>query len=132
MYIQMYGCQMYGCVDYGYGRFQELCTSPKAMPRASVFYFVSFVLLGTMIFLNLFIGIIVNSMDGMRRIRKEESQPKTSYLSELNALEEQIAALQEGIKRLRQASSTGAHSDMHTVTAAGACTAANNTLKETT
>ncbi len=37
------------------------------MPVVAVVYFVSFILLGTMIVLNLFIGIIVNGMQETQR-----------------------------------------------------------------
>lgn len=37
-------------------------------------YFVSFVLIGTMIVLNLFIGVIVNSMDEVRSQREFEER----------------------------------------------------------
>ncbi len=87
--------QMYGCDQYGYGAFEELCTTPVAMPVVAVAYFVSFVLLGTMIFLNLFIGIIVNSMDEMRKVRELEKAPRETPIEEdLSALERQLAEMQ--------------------------------------
>ncbi len=58
MYIQMYGC-----ADYGYGGSEALCTASKAQPVVGAGFFVSFVLIGTMIVLNLFIGVIMNGMD---------------------------------------------------------------------
>ncbi len=58
MYIQMYGC-----ANYGYGGSEALCTASNAQPLLGSAFFVSFVLLGTMIVLNLFIGVIMNGMD---------------------------------------------------------------------
>lgn len=58
MYIQMYGC-----ANYGYGGSEALCTASNATPVLGAFFFVSFVLIGTMIVLNLFIGVIMNGMD---------------------------------------------------------------------
>ncbi len=58
MYIQMYGCE-----NYGYGGNEALCTASKAQPILGSLFFVSFTLLGTMIVLNLFIGVIMNGMD---------------------------------------------------------------------
>jgi voltage-gated sodium channel len=59
LYIQIYGCHR-----YGYAEFPERCVSPQTSTIIAPFFFISFVLFGTMIFLNLFIGIIVNSMEG--------------------------------------------------------------------
>ena len=70
MYIQMYGSHIY---DYPLGAelksFTELPHIPQAFPIFSPLFFGSFVLLGTMVMLNLFIGII---MTGMDEARKEE------------------------------------------------------------
>ena len=41
----------------------DICTSSIPNAAGSVTFFVSFVLIGTMIFLNLFIGVIMNGMD---------------------------------------------------------------------
>jgi voltage-gated sodium channel len=54
--------QMYGCNAFGYDAMQELCRQPLAHPIAAPIFFISFVLFGTMIVLNLFIGVIMNSM----------------------------------------------------------------------
>ncbi|MEO9532906.1 MAG: ion transporter [Crocinitomicaceae bacterium] len=61
MYINMFGCE-----NYGYDGNMDVCTMSTANPAGSVFFFVSFVLIGTMIFLNLFIGVIMNGMDEAR------------------------------------------------------------------
>jgi voltage-gated sodium channel len=58
MYINMFGC-----ANYGYDGSMDICTNSIANPAGSVLFFVSFVLIGTMIFLNLFIGVIMNGMD---------------------------------------------------------------------
>ncbi|MEW7278074.1 ion transporter [Aquimarina sp. 2201CG1-2-11] len=58
MYINMFGCE-----NYGYDDRMNLCINSQGSVALSVTYFVSFVLIGTMIFLNLFIGVIMNGMD---------------------------------------------------------------------
>ena len=58
MYINMYGCD-----QYGYSDMSELCMTPIAFPIGASLFFVSFVLLGTMIILNLFIGVIMTGME---------------------------------------------------------------------
>tara|TARA_B100001971_G_scaffold210140_1_gene235004 strand:+ start:108 stop:929 length:822 start_codon:yes stop_codon:yes gene_type:complete len=60
MYLQMYGSDVY----QGYNQdLSGLNFSPKAMPVIGMLYFVSFVTIGTMIMLNLVIGVIINGMD---------------------------------------------------------------------
>ena len=60
MYIQMFGSDVYE----GYNQSLEgPPVTPKAQPLLGAFYFVSFVLVGTMIMLNLVIGVIINGMD---------------------------------------------------------------------
>ena len=60
MYIQMYGSNAYE----GYNQATTGMTIiPKAQPLLGAAYFVSFVLLGTMVMLNLVIGVIINGMD---------------------------------------------------------------------
>ncbi len=58
MYINMFGCE-----NYGYDGNMDICVNSKGVSGLSISYFVSFVLIGTMIFLNLFIGVIMNGMD---------------------------------------------------------------------
>lgn len=59
MYINMYGCDH---PIWGYGA-ESGCLNPSGSPGLAAFFFVSFVLIGTMIVLNLFIGVIMNSME---------------------------------------------------------------------
>ncbi|NES80066.1 MAG: ion transporter [Moorea sp. SIO2B7] len=54
---------MYGCDSYGYEGIESLCTEPSASPLISAFFFVSFVLFGSMIVINLFIGVMTNSVE---------------------------------------------------------------------
>lgn len=76
-------------------------------PAAAVIYFVSFILLGTMIMLNLFIGIIMNSMSEMHaeleeQIRvKQSAAGRGSVLDDLTALDQQLAALKSSLNELR-------------------------------
>jgi len=59
LYINMYGCDHN---IWGYDAIDG-CTSPEALGVWASLYFVSFVLIGTMVVLNLFIGVIMNSLD---------------------------------------------------------------------
>ncbi|TVQ98705.1 MAG: ion transporter [Deltaproteobacteria bacterium] len=103
MYIQMYGCDAYP-IDGG----EHLCTNPKAMPVVGSLFFVSFVLLGTMIVLNLFIGVIVNGMDEAQkeeeldRLRSQHVPPPTLQ-DELGRMEALLDDIQGQIARVRKA-----------------------------
>ncbi|MBM3277755.1 MAG: ion transporter [Candidatus Handelsmanbacteria bacterium] len=102
-WVELMNIQIYGCDRYGYGEFPELCTSPLAMPAAGIGYFVSFVLLGTMVVLNLFIGVIMNGMEEAQRERQQEQQDRLgvgSLAAELAAAREQVARLDEALGNL--------------------------------
>ncbi|MDZ7880018.1 MAG: ion transporter [Saprospiraceae bacterium] len=81
MYINIYGCDN---PKWGYGP-ESGCNMPQKHGLAAVIYFVSFVLVGTMIVLNLFIGVIMNAMD---EVRAEQ------------ALHERLNRSEQGIKHI--------------------------------
>ena len=99
MYIQMYGCD-----GYGYGGMEHLCTSPNAYPLFGAAFFVCFVLVGTMIVLNLFVGVIMTGMEEAQReqdlARELEDRPSTVE-GELRELLKQTAAMQMNLERLQ-------------------------------
>jgi voltage-gated sodium channel len=69
-------------------------------PGAAAAFFVSFILLGTMIMLNLFIGVIMNSMSEMHDeldAQKKSRQPET----DAGATEEHLAAIERHLATLR-------------------------------
>ena len=103
MYIQMYGCEAYGYEG------NPLCTASQAYPVAGALFFISFVLLGTMIILNLFIGVIMNGMaeaqkesdefaEAQRYLSGEETD--TELHDDLEELEKQMALLQTQMAKL--------------------------------
>jgi voltage-gated sodium channel len=79
----------------------------SAAPFAATPYFVSFILLGTMIMLNLFIGIVMNSMAEMHDELDEEKTAARadlqsgSVLGDVTALEQQLSALKTQLDALR-------------------------------
>ena len=83
-------------------------SAAKSAPVAAAVYFVSFILLGTMIMLNLFIGIIMNSMSEMHAELDEQVRTKQavaendSISNDLAALDQQLAALQTQLGDLRR------------------------------
>lgn len=71
-----------------------------ASPAATAVYFVSFILLGTMIMLNLFIGVIMNSMSEMHDeldAQKKSRQPAT----DAGSAQEHLAAIERHLETLR-------------------------------
>ncbi|MBF0315003.1 MAG: ion transporter [Oligoflexia bacterium] len=61
-WVDIMKIQMLGCNIVGYEQFTSLCTHPEANPAAAVAYFVSFIVLGTMVVLNLFIGVVTSGI----------------------------------------------------------------------
>lgn len=98
MYINMYGC-----ANYGYDGNMALCTNSSGSPIGAAVFFVSFVLFGTMIILNLFIGVIMNGMDEAREeavaMDLQESDETEINFAEL---EDKLAEMQTLILKLRQ------------------------------
>ena len=70
-------------------------SAQSAAPFAAALYFVSFILLGTMIMLNLFIGIVMNSMSEMHDELEEQKQAThpVPALDQLAAIERQLSEL---------------------------------------
>lgn len=104
MYIQMYGSDV-----YAYANTTGLPTTPCAMPVVGAFFFVSFVMFGTMIMLNLFIGVILNSMDEAKlerdleeRQKREQTTGVASPSDDLNQIMEQVNDLSAKLQLLQQ------------------------------
>ena len=76
-------------------------------PNIASVYFISFILLGTMIMLNLFIGIIMNSMEEMHaeldetKNAKLKSENSDGVLADLGALEQQLLSMKSNLDDLR-------------------------------
>ena len=99
--------QLYGCDVFGYGFKEELCTSPQTFPIVAPLYFISFVLMGTMIVLNLFIGVIISGMDeATAETHREEVLKKMegpiNLQRELARLDESLTEVQEQLERVQQ------------------------------
>lgn len=85
-----------------------LGAAQRGAPAAAVVYFVSFILLGTMIMLNLFIGIIMNSMAEMHAELAERDRARhvlelghTTLADEFRQLEQQLDTLKTQARQLR-------------------------------
>ena len=106
MYIQMYGSDAYpNYADFAQAHLRE---ASRAMPFLGAAFFVTFVMLGTMIMLNLFIGVIINSMseaqadrESEERRRHLERDGRISVGDEIGLIEEEIQKLSRRLKSLR-------------------------------
>lgn len=93
MYTQLYGC------DPNAG---APCTTPQAQPLIAPLYFMTFILFGTMIVLNLFIGVIMNSMQeaASETAKAEEEKQRLSGVSRPSRIDAELAELQAAAEQL--------------------------------
>jgi voltage-gated sodium channel len=84
--------QIYGCAEFGYDNFRDLCTSSKTAPVVAAVFFVSFIIVGTMIILNLFIGVI---MSGMQELEGERERNLVASIPTKVAIDKLDIALAE-------------------------------------
>ena len=77
----------------------------KPISYFSFFYFVSFILLGAMIIMNLFIGVIMNSMQEshqeMEREKISKSPQSENFAGIINELDRKIDALKSDLSKLK-------------------------------
>ncbi|NKB69503.1 MAG: ion transporter [Candidatus Latescibacteria bacterium] len=107
MYIQMYGSAAYpGYADYALAHLRE---ASRGLPLVGAAYFVSFVMFGTMIMLNLFIGVIINSMDEAQAENEAEERRKNleqdgqiSVGDEIRLIEEEVGKLSRRLGQLHK------------------------------
>ncbi len=106
MYVNMYGSDAYG---YSQADLAKWNPTPSASPLGAALFFVSFVLLGTMIVLNLVIGVIMNSMDetnaemAMRReldLRRDNPDPVRDGIDDLHKRMKELSAELQVVKAL--------------------------------
>ena len=90
MYINTYG----SIAGYSDVDFSKWSPTPSASPLGAAIFFVSFVLIGTMIVLNLVIGVIMNSMD--------ESNQEMAIQQEMNRRKENPDAIRDGLHDLHR------------------------------
>jgi voltage-gated sodium channel len=107
-WVEVLNVQMLGSANFGYEGREHLILESKAAPAAAVAYFVSFILLGTMIILNLLIGVIMNSIQEMhaeaelaKRLQHKKEIGHLTVNDEIGLLEGQIDAMKERLVLLR-------------------------------
>lgn len=104
-WVDLMHIQMRGCALAGYESTMDLCTSSTAQPLVGAAFFVSFILFGTMIVLNLFIGVIVNGMTEAQYEADDERRAAAGYSlttdDDLDAIERHVAELGKQLGALR-------------------------------
>lgn len=105
MYTQMFGSDVFPPENPP----PDAEFSPQARPILGATYFVSFVLIGTMVMLNLFIGVIISSMEESQKEQErvvrekhiaEKGEPDLS--DDLIELEHEMEAMQKRLAELRR------------------------------
>lgn len=108
MYTQLFGCAEFPFPVMPNG---PTCTNPQPHPFVGPAFFVSFTLIGTMVVLNLFIGVIMNGMQEAQdeaeeaeeaRRREQRGFEQVTLEHDLFVLTQQITALQEQVARVRR------------------------------
>ncbi len=101
---------MYGCAEYGYSASSVVpCVESQANPVLAALFFVSFVLIGTMVMLNLFIGVIMTGMDEAQgeaeeidRVRAAVTGTSSTAMDDLQKLEAELDIVRESIGKLHR------------------------------
>lgn len=106
-WVDIMNIESFGCNKFGYeGDLATLCVQSIASPISARIYFITFILLGTMIILNLFIGVIMNSMEEAQqetmneRLKKEHGSFSNALESEVINVEKELEDLKEHVHRI--------------------------------
>jgi len=109
MYINMFGSDAYGGYDQLATNDTGVIRVSSAHPLLAAMYFSSFVLFGTMIMLNLFIGVIINSMDEARAERDHEKRQldklagnELTVADDIDDINKQFVDLQNSLAMLKK------------------------------
>ncbi len=69
MYINMFGCDM-----FGYSGMEELCVKPVAWYSLASIYFTLFTMIGGLVLMTLFIGVVTTSMEQASQNQREQKE----------------------------------------------------------
>lgn len=98
MYINMFGCE-----NYGYDGNMNICVDSKGSPILSAAFFVSFVMIGTMIILNLFIGVIMTGMDEARAEMEADDYAESKGVThDVETMEQKMKEMQELLEKFKK------------------------------
>ena len=98
MYVNMLGSD-----KVPFEQISTIPAEPSASPVGAAIYFISFVVFGTMIMLNLFIGVIINSMnEAQKDILKEQISDSPVEKSTVKHLESEMEKLEQQIIKIKE------------------------------
>jgi len=107
-WVDLMKIQVHGSDKLGYEDFKEVPREPSAHPVLAVVYFFTFIMLGTMIILNLLIGVIMGGMQEAQAEREEAERTKNvektglpSAQDEINQAERQLDDLKKQLEIIR-------------------------------
>lgn len=101
MYIAMFGCE-----HYGYQTMPQLCVESTPQPVLGSIFFVTFMLSGAMIILNLFIGVVMKGMDEASKEQqyfadsKADTAPDDGVKAQLSKLQEDLDEINRKLDRI--------------------------------
>ncbi|MFB2980391.1 ion transporter [Microseira sp. BLCC-F43] len=106
--------QIYGCDRYGYGGMEELCKNPSAQPLSPLF-FVSFVMLGAMIVINLLVGVMIASLEEAHQEQLQEKDEVITHQIEENekTLEKKLEQIQNQLYQMQTSLEKISHNNGH-------------------
>jgi voltage-gated sodium channel len=104
-WVEVLRIQMFGSAHYGYKGMQHLIVQSQAFPLGAPLFFISFIVIGGMIILNLFIGVIMNSMQESQAeseaLVKKQKRVASVTAEDISAVERQLDELKRQLAVLR-------------------------------
>lgn len=91
---------IYGCDTFGYDGRQALCTQAAARPMGATVYFISFVMFGTFLMLNMVIGFIMENLQSTKARHLEEARKRPGFPEP--GLEDRIARIRDDLAALER------------------------------
>lgn len=90
---------MYGCNQFGYDGFEALCESPKALGAVAALYYILFTLIGGLVLMTLFIGVVTMSMEEASQDQKDRDavMDRAQRICEASNIPKEIFLLYEEI-----------------------------------
>ncbi len=93
---------MFGSDNVPFNQILSAPPQPEAAPVTAAIYFISFVVFGTMIILNLFIGVIIYSMnEAQKDILKEKLSERKVSPDSIKALQEELEQLEAHVVKIK-------------------------------
>lgn len=95
---------VYGCAAHGYDGKEAACTASAGRPLGAVLYFITFVMLGTFLMLNMVIGFIMENLQSTKARHLEEARkrpgfPEPGLEARIERIREDLTALEREIQK---------------------------------